>query len=309
MKKCISLAISIVMLILLCFSSMVTASAESAELQKESSLTLVYKQDEIAYEGLDIQIYRVAGVKNDYSFHLVDAFAKYPVNIYDVKSQAEWRNITETLTAYTVADAIMPTATGKTDATGTVKFEELLPGMYLTLGVRYESEGEIVIFENFLTVIPRQTENAANGYDYDVTAYPKCEKFVPTPDEITYKVVKQWKDGGNSGTRTKSVKIDIFKDGVLAETVTLSADNNWMYSWKAPNDGADWTTVERDIPKDYTVNVTEEGTTFIVTNIYDHITDSPQTGDTTNIALYVILMCASGMALIILGFGKKRREV
>ncbi len=309
MKKCVSLAVSIFLTILLCFTSVISVSAESIDPQRSSSLTLVYKQGETFYEGLEIKIFRVAEVQTDYTFDLIGVFEHYPVNIYGVQSQTEWRNITETLTAYTVADAITPTATGKTDATGTVKFEELLPGMYLTLGVRYESEGEIVIFENFLTVIPRQTENAADGYDYDVTAYPKCEKFVPTPDEITYKVVKQWKDGGNSGTRTKSVKIDIFKDGVLAETVTLSADNNWMYSWKAPNDGADWTTVERDIPKDYTVNVNEEGTTFIVTNIYDYITDSPQTGDTTNITLYVILMCASGMALIILGFGKKRREV
>ncbi len=311
MKKWISKVMIAALALLLCLSSVISVSAESIDIQRESSLTLVYKHDGTVYEGLTVQIFRVAEVQADYTFDLFGPYAAYPVNIYGVQSQTEWRNITETLTSYTIADAITPTATGTTDSTGTVKFEELLPGMYLTLGVRYQSSEEIVIFENFLTVIPRQITDGAKveteTFNYDITAYPKSTRFVPTPDELTYKVVKQWKDGGYSNTRTESVKIDIFKDGVLAETVTLSDKNNWMYSWTAPNDGADWTAVERDIPKGYTVNVTEEGTTFIVTNIYDNPGDSPQTGDTSNITLYVILMCASGMALIILGFGKKRR--
>ena len=93
----------------------------------------------------------------------------------------------------------------------------------------------------------------------------------------------------------------------------LSEENNWSYSWIAKDDGAKWTVIERNAPSGYTATVQKRDNTFILTNTYipqkpDKPHDAPQTGDTSNVMLYVILLIVSGSMLIILGVTGKRNE-
>ena len=126
--------------------------------------------------------------------------------------------------------------------------------------------------------------------------------------------------------RPQSIEVEIFRDGVSYQTVTLSEGNIWSYAWTAENDGADWMVVERNLPVGYTVSVEAQGATFILTNTrlpdvppvedppFDPDTpdvpspsDSPKTGDTPHILLYTVLMYVSGIILILLGItGKKK---
>ncbi len=385
MKRHILKALTILCILLLSLSaSIIAVNAAPVDMQKDLSLTLVYKHNNTFYDSLDIKIYRVADVQADYSFDLARPFASYPINIYKIQSQDEWRTVTKTLKSYIVADKITETAAGKTDKDGKVVFDSLRPGIYLTLGFRHRSGNYITEFEDSLIIIPRL--NADESFSYDVTAYPKCDRWSvggggPKDPKTTYKVVKQWKDNGQSEKRAKSIKIDIFRNGVLKETVTLSSSNNWKYSWKTEDDGSEWTVIERDVPKDYTVGISESGTTFIITNTYDEDTPKPpddnpppegedppppddedpppegdnpppseednppsgdtptppgpdnptppgdgggsnpptdsespnppgvpQTGDTSSIYQYIILMCLSGLLLIILSIGFKRKK-
>ena len=57
----------------------------------------------------------------------------------------------------------------------------------------------------------------------------------PSGDEITYRVVKVWKGGGDK--RPESVTAGRYKNGVLVRNVVLNASAGWMYSWKAIDDG------------------------------------------------------------------------
>ena len=85
--------------------------------------------------------------------------------------------------------------------------------------------------------------------------------------------------------------------------VTLSSENNWSYSWTVPDDGAVWQIVERNVPEDYSVTIERKGNTFIAVNAYDGEEPPPETGDTGNIYLYVILICIAGVLLLVLGIG------
>ncbi len=285
----------------------ITASATAAELEKPSSLTIIYNDGDVAFSGLTVKTYRIADVSEDGNYTLCGDFKNYPVSLYDVRSQAEWQSIASTLASYAIADNIMPTVMQATDESGTVKYEGLYPGMYLTLSVKNESAEQITVFENFLTAIPMPAGDGT--YNYDVTVYPKNTKYTPTIEEISHKVIKQWKDGGCENKRPSEVRVDIYKDGELKETVTLSDQNNWMYEWTAADDGSKWSAVERDIPADYKVTVTEQGNTIVLTNIYfDGDIDSPQTGDTSNIELYIAIMCISGFMIILLSLWRKRSE-
>lgn len=275
---------------------------------KDSSLTIYYQHNDSTYEGLTVQSYRIAEVFADGTYALTGDFKDYPVSIYGVTSQAEWKLIASTLEAYAIADQLEPTVTGLTDAQGRVAFTNILPGMYLTLATKVERETDITLFESFLTVVPYPAEDG--NHDYDVEAYPKCESFTPTPQEKEHKVIKQWKDSGYTEKRPESVTVDIFKNGVLESTQQLTSENNWCYIWKAPDDGADWTAVEREIPEDYTVTVVENGDTIVITNVYEHTPPPPPvTGDTTVLWPWVLALCISGAIMTVLATWRKRETV
>ena len=130
----------------------------------------------------------------------------------------------------------------------------------------------------------------------------------PAKGEVTYKVVKAWRDGGRG--RPVSVSVEVRRDGQLQQSVTLSAENNWMYTWKAVDDGSVWTVNEVNVPEGYTVGIQRSGDTFSITNTKPETPagNHPQTGDTTNMTLYVLLMAASGLALLVVGIVLRKKS-
>ena len=96
-------------------------------------------------------------------------------------------------------------------------------------------------------------------------------------------------------------------------TMVLSEENHWAYSWSAEDDGAVWSVAEPNVPQGYTVTVAMKGSSFVLTNTRtpdqpDDPGDSPQTGDTNNVLVYILLMAASGTLLILLGITRKRKS-
>ena len=146
-------------------------------------------------------------------------------------------------------------------------------------------------------------------YSYDVTAKPKSEKIEIANKE--YSVLKLWKDGG-SISRPKSVTVDILKDGIVVDTVVLNSKNNWKYSFKTNEIASEWSVVERNVPAGYSVSISEKEASFVIVNSLNvpnkPSTNVPQTGDNSPIELYIIIFCISGLMIIILGIGMRRKE-
>ena len=164
--------------------------------------------------------------------------------------------------------------------------------MYLTRSVRCEGEEQTVVFESFLTVVPIPDDN---GNIYDVTAIPKASTFTPDDGEVTYTVVKHWRDNGATGLRPESIQVDIIKDGVHHSTEILNKENNWSYSWTCPDDGATWQAVERGVHGKYTVTSLSNADTIVITNTLDYDDPTaPPMGTTTVIWPYILLLCFSG---------------
>lgn len=303
MKKRIS---CLVCLLILCWSILPAKAAAVTPLEPERkcTMTLHYTQDDTGFPDLEIRIYRVAEAFPDGSYELIQPFSDYPVNIHGITSQEEWKIAATTLTSYIAANAVPPDRTEKTTADGSVVFSDLETGLYLIQGTTAENDNGTYLFDDFMMYLPTPTPE--EGFDYDVEAKPKCSSFVPKTE---YKVVKLWKDSGYSGSRPKSVTVEIRRDGKLFQTVTLNSRNHWSYSWRVSDDDTGkWTVAEQDVPGEYTVSVSQRAAVFTITNTRKvPAVQPPKTGDTFAFWPWVLTMCLSGSLLMIVSVYHKRK--
>ena len=303
MKRLISLLLACV---LLAGAIGVCSVFVGADTDAPYSLTLCYRRGEVPLGGIGISVYKIAETVDDGGYRLCGAFADYPVNVYGISSQSEWKKITSTLAAYIAADKITPDYTGVTDEEGNVRFSAISSGLYLASAVRHEDAVAVSLFEDFITAVPGRDADGAQVHD--VVAKPKCEMLPPSPAEVELKIVKQWKDTGASDKRPEYVEVEIVKDGNAVESVRLSRENDWCYKWTAPDDKSVWHAVERNVPDGYRVTVASDGRTIVITNSYGSSEEPPDTGDTELLWHYLMLMCVSGALLITLGWIRMRIE-
>lgn len=277
--------------------------AAPLDVNAQASLTLHYQKDGTVFPDLQIDIYRVAEAFSDGTFALVEPYSSYPVNIHDITQQAQWKHIATTLGAYIAAKETAPDRQMLTDTEGIARFEELDTGLYLVSEVIGENELGTYVFNQFMVYVP--TPQADGSFAYQVEAKPKCTNFVP---KTQYTVTKLWQD--NQSTRPKEVTVEIYKDSVLQETKILNAENNWSYSWSVSGeDHGKWTVAEPYVPAGYQVTIRENGGVFSVINTGQvELGDPPQTGDSFIPLPWILIMCFSGIMLVILGLYSRRRR-
>lgn len=289
---------------LMSFLALTVEAATFVDTQNSGSLTLTYSYDGQGFAQVPIRIYRVAEISEYADFTLTGAFSDLPVELNQVKTQDEWRQVASTLMAYVTALSIPADWEEMTDDNGMVTFSGLPLGLYLVEGVRVEREDGYCQFDGFVISVPDLNEE--DEWNYDVIAKPKSVFHEIQPRPITYTVNKLWKDEGHTHLRPQNIQLELYRNGELVETVTLSAENNWTYSWTTEDDGSVWQVVEINVPDGYTVTLEQKDTYFFVTNSYDEPVEPPITGDITNIQLYLLIMGAAGIGLIVLGLTARK---
>lgn len=99
----------------------------------------------------------------------------------------------------------------------------------------------------------------------------------PTTKNVT--VRKVWEDQ-DSTKRPAAVNVQLYKNLVPYGTVTLSADNNWQFTWTDLDASAEWTVDEIDVPEGYERSIRMETsddqavTTCTITN--KQVTEEPK---------------------------------
>ena len=286
---------------------------EPISTNENCSLTISYCSGGIAFSELPVNLYKIADVSADYQYTLTSSFEKSNLILNGIQTVGEWNVIRSTLETYILANDITAGFNAKTDFEGKASFDALKPGLYLAITERIIQDETTYIFDSALIALPGLGADGLWQYQVDVTS--KSEIIPPSRDdeEIELKVLKLWKGDGGSSARPTMIEIEIFRNGTSYQTATLSENNHWTYTWSTKDDGSDWKVVERNIPTGYTMTIEERETSFVLTNTLNRDVpdnpDSPQTGDTSNILLWVILMIVSGSMLIILGITGKRNRV
>lgn len=239
----------------------------------------------IGAPGVPVRVYRVADVSADVRFTLTGDFTRYNVSL-DNMTSTKWRDLAQTLRGYVFLDSLTPCRAGMTNGEGIAVFSDLPVGLYLVDADAYkdpEGSGKTIQPAAFTVCLPNweaETDEATGAitgghWQYNVSARPKYRDL---DGEITMRrVLKVWDDAGNEANRPARITVSLLKNGEIYDTVELTAENNWRHAWEELDGSADWTLVETG-GSGYTVSVSLQGLTFVLTNSYSP-PDTPDNPD------------------------------
>ena len=248
-------------------------AAEEESTQK-GSISLV-----CPVEGMELSLYRVAEYEESGSFTLTERFRKYPVSL-EQKSQEGWQGAADALADYIRRDGITADAVLASGSDRKVCFTDLNRGLYLVLGqtTELQEDGKTQIYEpqTALIALPEDSKETSEGKDpYQVTAVLKFEKNdkpgkPEEKEETKIHVLKVWKQDQEE-ERPESIVVELLQMDVEGNTTvvdrqTLTKENQWFYTWKNLSTLMRWSVSEAEVPKGYTVAVTREGNTVVLTN-------------------------------------------
>lgn len=294
------------------FAASTTEAVEPIVTGNGCTLTVCCRAGVEKLSGLSLSLYKIASVSADYQYTYTSDFSACPLPLNDITAQAEWDALRTTLESMVCAESCRPAATAKTDADGIAVFDGLTPGLYFLPGLTLRQDGSRLTVSSTLVAVPG-LDARTGRWEYEVTVYPKYSRSAIPPNlgKTQYQVVKLWK---GDGVRPGSVTVALYCDGTLAETVLLSEENNWRYSW-SDLEGSQWQVLEQDVPTGYAMSVDVRGSTFYLTNTATPTTpaatprpssQSPYTGDTMPLGLWITLLCISGLVLVVLGLTRRR---
>lgn len=242
--------------------------------------------------GASFRLYQVATLNTQGALTATAAFADYQtlLDAYTGPGHADdWYALAATLDGLTQSAKTDAAATGQTDADGKLHLPAdniaLKPGLYLLTGSRLLQDGYYYDPAPALLMLPN-TDNDGN-WAYIVAAHPKFDRSKKPSNgggSTSRRVLKIWQDEGHESARPQEVTVQLLRDGEVWDTQTLSAANNWRYTWSGLSKSYKWTLIEKAV-EGYIGTVTQDGNGFVVTNTYstpDTPGDTPKQPDNPN---------------------------
>ncbi|MCU6736294.1 Cna B-type domain-containing protein [Diplocloster agilis] len=286
-------------------------AAGNVDLSQKATLTVKYfYAGRVPITDAEFTLYRIGTISESGELIVDRRFSGYRIRL-DFTDEEDWSTMARTLYGYLQRDRIPSIATGSTNGKGILVIPDLPVGLYLLAGGDASDGDYTYSSEPFFLILP--TLNDEGVWEYDVTVKPKCYREHNPPERtVSRKVIKVWKeDEGRS--RPRQITVQLLCDGSIFDVQTLNAGNNWRYEWKNLDAQYEWTVVEEIVPTDYTVRITREGTTFIVTNTYQAEQpppppDKPELPQTGMLWWPVFLAAGIGVLSVAVGVFLKRKN-
>ena len=224
---------AVLSLLTLCVLLPHAAAAEAIDPERAGSLTIQAEREGQAIPGMGFAIYYAASVDPYGEYTLAGDFREDNVVLDD----QNWSAVARTLANIAQRDGRKPLDQGTTDENGRLTFPtgegiRLTAGLYLVIASPRYHGSYTDRAEPYLVALP-DLDREANCWVYDVTSLPKIGTTYtpPSPAAREVRVLKVWSDAGNEEKRPESITVQLLKDGAVYDTVTLSAENHWAYTW------------------------------------------------------------------------------
>ena len=265
-----------------------TAFAQDFDSNRDGSIsvTLMDQDGKTPIAGAELSLYYVATVslnsKNNLSYTFTNEFENCGCALDDSELSAK-------LDAF-VKDHSVSAEKLVTDAHGNVTFTNLPLGLYFMQ--QTNTVAGYAPCTSFLVTVPNHN---TDGYVYDVNASPKTD--IAKLTDITIK--KVWNTDPSTKT-ADSVTIQLLRDGVIVETATLSAQNNWQAIYTDMPESDVYSIVEVNVPKGFTATYSQKGYTFTVTN-------TASLAQTGQLIWPIPVLAMAGLLFLVTGFAILRK--
>lgn len=261
MLQRIGTVLTIVGLVLWCTVGLVCSV--SAEGEKGSLKLLCRTADEQALVGMHWDIYAVGGRVGADKLELRGDFADFPVSLADTTAMG-LSAAAQTLENFAVLNHITPLDSQEADQSGTLSFDSLDQGLYLVAGEMLRQGDIYYIPTPFLVEIP------VDGSVVDFSAHPKYLSVDATKESWEYSVKKIWANtDAQPEEHSDFVMVQIYRNGVLVNTVELNESNDWSYAWTA-KEFYDWRVLEIKVSEKYYVVYRSNETQYVIVNTYNN---------------------------------------
>ena len=231
-----------------------TAFAQSFDADRVGSIsvTLMEQDGKTPITGAELSLYYVASVnlnsKSNLSYTFTDAFKDCGVALDDPALSVKLNIF--------VKDHSVPVSKLTTDLRGQVDFVDLPMGLYFIKQTNVVSG--YAPCTPFLVTVPNKNND---GYVFDVNASPKTDV-----EKLTSITIKKVWNVDETTQVADSVIVQLLRDGVVVETATLNARNNWQVAYADMPESDAYSILEVNIPKGITATYSQNGYVFTVTN-------------------------------------------
>ena len=276
------------MAILLMVSCVYAVSAtEELDYSKTGSfsVTLTEQKKKEPIVGAELSVYYVATVKlsmeGRLSYILTEEFEKSGIALEDPELTGKLEEFVSGQTEITPIKMI-------TDEAGSASCENLTLGLYFV-----RQTGLVDGFAPctpFLVTVPSETED---GYAYEVNATPKTEVARLT----TITVKKVWNTDASTEA-AEYITVQLLRDGKVVKMATLSALNNWQYTFEDMPEDDGYKIREVDVPKGFKATYSQTGYIFTVTNTSTLIQTGQLIWPIPVLAIAGMLLLAAGIVLL-----------
>lgn len=278
MKRLCAFSLTLLMCLMMFATTVAAVETESSEppLTQPGQISVLNAVNGKGVQNAEVRIYRVADVENG-KLTWTEKYAAYQLKL-DPNNTEEFGSLPMTLAQYLKRDKVEADQAKATGIDGKAEFSNLSQGLYLIDGNSHTSGDYRYDVVPALVILPYLNDGSGIWQwkaDLEVKHDPVRIHWPSTPSEPDEKpettsihVTKSWNDEEHEAERPLSVRVQLMKGDSVQETVTLNAQNNWRHTWTGLAKNENWYVIEQTVPANYSVEVEQEGVTFLVTNHY-----------------------------------------
>lgn len=248
--------------------------------------------------GGTLQLYKVGDAKEENSnltFSPNAAFSGSGASLADLNASG----LPQQLADYAMENALQGIAV-QADENGSATFTDLSTGLYLVMQTEVE-EGYLPVAP-FLVALPMYSAECGSWL-YSIAAAPKVQPSAK--EDISVTVIKKWLD--NNQDRPGHVSVNLLKENVIVDTVVLTGENGWKYTWKNLEADADWSIVE-NVPEGYQAEYSVYNNTTTITNRASwYVPPKDVLIQTGQLNWPVPILVCAGLFLLVVGCALLRR--
>lgn len=273
----------------------------SVDMNAPVRLTLSAAYDGASLSGVQLRLYRVAGVSREGVYTPVAPFDACGVDFNKLEG-SQWDAVLDRLAELSAGAA--PAAEVQTDASGIVSLVNLPKGLYLALAETLTAGDWVYRASPMVVALPGHGADGIS-WEYTVEAAMKLER---QPALMNLRIVKLWKDGGDTSHRPEYIQAELYCDGQLSATVELSHANSWQYTFENLERTHTWKVTERKVPEGYTVSYSRENDALVITNTFGTPPTQPPKIPQTGLLWWPVpLLAGMGVAIFLVGWAIHRK--